>query len=451
MRVFYGLVVVALLLTLLPARGVVADAPMDYDIPNGHFYQQANGQGGAGNTGFGVTDNDNVLFWTWFRRLGGVQSVGYPVSHRFQWKGFTVQAFQKVVFQWRPESGSVMFVNLFDEMSAAGKDDWLYSVRMTPKAFDWSSDTGKPWGQVMASHLAILDRYPAIKAAYYAQAGDPVTMNGLPMAVQEFSNAIVVRAQRKVFQQWTQPVPWAAAGQVTVSNGGDIGKESGLYSADAIIPRAWNQPGPVPTAVPAPTAVPTAAPCPRPVINGFWVNPGTITQGQSATLSWGLVQNANDVSIDNGIGGIGTPGSRSVSPSSSVVYTMRAVGPCGTTTATAAVNVIQPQPRPVPQVQLVSPATGSQVSLPTRLQWNSVASPGSPNYTYTIDIEYNLGSFWAEYTVQSGISGTSFSLPLDDILIDRTVRWRVWATDTSTGATGPSSDEWGFQTLVLPR
>lgn len=112
-----------------------------------------------GNTGFAVTNDNGVEFWNWFNRFGGVHAVGYPVSHRFQWKGLTVQAFQKVVFQWHPESRSVQFVNVFDELSAAGKDDWLASVQMTPHGFNWSGDAGRPWDYVVASHLAVLDQY----------------------------------------------------------------------------------------------------------------------------------------------------------------------------------------------------------------------------------------------------------------------------------------------------
>src|SRR5687767_10925252 len=62
--------------------------PADFDIPNGHFYTQAGG--GAG--GFAITDNDGMLFWSEFQRLGGVPALGYPISSRFVWDGFTVQA-----------------------------------------------------------------------------------------------------------------------------------------------------------------------------------------------------------------------------------------------------------------------------------------------------------------------------------------------------------------------
>jgi hypothetical protein len=115
-----------------PAQAQGATA-LDFAIPNGHFYTQANGHSGAGGTGYAITDAGGVAFWSEFRRLGGVEAVGYPASERFEWDGFTVQVFQRVVFQWRPESQSVAFVNVFDDLARADKNDWLYAARSTPR------------------------------------------------------------------------------------------------------------------------------------------------------------------------------------------------------------------------------------------------------------------------------------------------------------------------------
>ena len=94
--------VLTLALLLAHAWPAQADA-LDFDVPNGRFFKQANGRGGAGETGYAVLDDQDARFWSEFRRLGGVGALGYPVSHRFVWDGFLVQAFQKVVLQWRPE------------------------------------------------------------------------------------------------------------------------------------------------------------------------------------------------------------------------------------------------------------------------------------------------------------------------------------------------------------
>lgn len=98
-------------------------ADPDFDLPDGsgHFYKQANGQGGQGHTGFAVTNLDSIPLWDVYRHLGGPAALGYPVSHRFSWDGFTAQAFQKAVLQWRPDSASATFANILDRMHDLGK------------------------------------------------------------------------------------------------------------------------------------------------------------------------------------------------------------------------------------------------------------------------------------------------------------------------------------------
>jgi hypothetical protein len=254
--------VVALLLALAPGA-VSAQTPADWDIPGGHFFTQTGGGGGAG---YSVTDEGGVRFWSEFQRLGGVQAVGYPALQRFRWDGFTVQVFQRVVFQWRPEQNAVAFVNVFDRLHDLGKDDVLRTAKQIPppRAFD---DAGRSFDQVVANHLAVLEASPAIKAKYYAVVGDPVQANGLPVSdAVDMGNVVVLRAQRVVFQQWKQDVPWARAGEVTVALGGDIAKELGVLPDAAALqpvaaPGTAAQPAaPAPTASSAPTPAPTPLP-----------------------------------------------------------------------------------------------------------------------------------------------------------------------------------------------
>ena len=215
-----------------PAPGPTGAA--DFALPNGHFFTQAVGQPGRG---FAVTDDDGVRFWGEFQRLGGVAGVGYPISRRFVWDGFVSQAFQKMVFQWRADEGRVYAVNVIDLMHERGLDPWLRTVRATPGIADWSSDAGRAWPEVVAAHQALLTD-PDIRATYVA-VGDPVTLYGLPMApIQDMGNVLVLRAQRGILQKWLIDVPWAAAGQVTVANSGDVAKEAGLLPAEALIPES---------------------------------------------------------------------------------------------------------------------------------------------------------------------------------------------------------------------
>lgn len=248
-----------LLLGLVPST-VVAD-PLDFDLPYGHFFKQANGKGGAGTGGFAITNADGVPFWDEFKRLGGVSALGYPASRRFQWDGFTCQAMQKVVFQWRPETGKVMFVNVIDIMHDRGLDTWLEVYRQTPPPFDTAADTGLTWDQVARRHWALLDVNQAIRARYW-QDSDPLNHFGLPMSYADMGNCFVVRAQRAIFQYWKEDVPWAFRGQVTVANGGDLAKEAGLLPPTAIVPEL-------------PSGAPPASPTPQ-ARNHDWRSPGYV-------------------------------------------------------------------------------------------------------------------------------------------------------------------------------
>jgi len=227
----------------LPGENVVVTASpaaaahpgqLDYDVSSGHFYGQANGQGGQGSTGYTIIDDGQANFWTAFQADGGVATLGYPSSQRFTSGGFVYQATQRALLQWQADG--VHFANIFDMLSAAGKDDWLLAQFQVPKSQSWSSDAGKTWPDVVANHLAILDQAPAVKAAYLA---DPDYLDhfGLPMAVADEGNVVVVRCQRVVFQLWKQDVPWAKAGQVTVALGGDIAKQAGLVPQAAQTPQ----------------------------------------------------------------------------------------------------------------------------------------------------------------------------------------------------------------------
>ena len=228
------LYVIALVALLLPSPRVSA-AAADFDIPGGHFFTQT---GGGGDVGFAVVDDGGARFWTEFQRLGGVAIVGYPLSQRFAWDGFTVQVMQKGVLQWRPEVGRAYFVNVFDRLSEAGKDDWLLTVRSTPKPLDAGFDAGRSWNEIVAARQALLDANPAMRSAYRA-VPDPLNLYGLPTSpVVDNGNHYAIRLQRAVIQQWKVAVPWAKVGEVTVANGGEIGKETGVFPADALRPVA---------------------------------------------------------------------------------------------------------------------------------------------------------------------------------------------------------------------
>ncbi len=300
--------IAALPLMLATTAASAAPGNLDYDIPNGHFFTQTDGQPlGTGQTGYSITNDDGIPFWDAFQQDGGAGVLGYPVTQRFIYDGFVTQAMQKVVFQWRPNSKQVVFLNTFDALHDKGKDDWLLAYRQTPKPFDTSPDTGLSWDQVVARHQAFLDQNAAIKKAYFADSS-PIDHFGLPVSYADEGSSFVIRAQRATFQYWKQDVPWAKAGDVTVANGGDLAKEAGLWPADATVPQqppsSMSQQMSVPASIPAAGTTSYRARSPEYGMNIFiWGHPDTTQRDlqkltdakfgwQKTLFQWRLIEGA---------------------------------------------------------------------------------------------------------------------------------------------------------------
>ena len=58
---------------------------------------------------------------------------------------FTLQAFQKTIFQWQPGRG-LFRLNIYDKLSRAGLDDALLAQRLIPKPRAFPEDDGQPFG-----------------------------------------------------------------------------------------------------------------------------------------------------------------------------------------------------------------------------------------------------------------------------------------------------------------
>jgi hypothetical protein len=220
---------------LLKTGAAAKSRAADYAIPGGRFYSQTNGRKDSP-AGFAVTDQDGVPLWTAYQALGGPDVLGYPVTRRFELDGFVVQGFQKAVLQWRPDQKAFNFLNTFDVLHDRGRDDWLEIYRQTPRPLDTAADAGLAWDKVVARHVGMLDKVPpALKARFFAD-DQWLDHYGLPVSVGDYSNSVVVRAQRATLQYWKEAVPWAAKGSVSVANGGDLAKEAGLFPWLAVTP-----------------------------------------------------------------------------------------------------------------------------------------------------------------------------------------------------------------------
>lgn len=81
---------------------------------------------------------------------------------------------------------------------------------------------------------------------------------------------------------------------------------------------------------------------PPPTISSFSLSPSQICRGGTSTLSWSVSGSVNSVSINPGIGTVGTSGSRTVGPTSSTMYTISATGIGGSSSQSAFLTVKQP-------------------------------------------------------------------------------------------------------------
>jgi hypothetical protein len=237
---------------------VLALSTPDWPVADGRFFTQTNGQPLLTSaTGFAVTNAGGVGFWDEFQRLGGADAVGYPLSNRFGFRGFTVQVFQKLVFQAPERGGQVDILNLMDDLSALGKDEWLKSDRFVPLPLGPDFDAGRPPAAIPAARLELLAEDPAIEQAYRS-ARDPLRQFGLPTSrVTDLGQHVVaIRCQRAVLQRWKTNMPWGVkAGDVTVANAGEIAIEAGLFPRDGMRPIV---------SAPPQAAGPSPVPSPRP-------------------------------------------------------------------------------------------------------------------------------------------------------------------------------------------
>ncbi len=220
-----------------PVPPIAAAAP-DFGFPTGHYYSQASGEpAGHPELGFTIANDSAASLWTGFQKLGGVTVLGYPNTQRFELNGFLDQGSQRGVLQWQPATKSVALLNVFDVLHDAGQDGWLLSQFQIPPPVQLR-EQGFTFKQIEAGRLALLNGNAAIKKRYLSNR-DAVQQYGLPTSAPvDYGPVVVLRAQRVAFQYWKVATPWAKAGEVTLVNGGDIAKQSGILPAAALQPGA---------------------------------------------------------------------------------------------------------------------------------------------------------------------------------------------------------------------
>jgi spore germination protein YaaH len=221
---------------------LAGDPAVDYAIPNGWFFTEA---GGANSLGYRVVDG-RAHFWTEFQRLGGVTTLGYPISQAYVGAdGFTYQAFQRALLQWQPELGVADLANTFDILSADQRDQALVTLGIpAPIANDGSAGD---WNRARVTRLAWLTN-PEISATFQQNpsAGriarwdeaSAIQLYGLPTSLPLRSGPFIVqRFQRVSLQEWIDAVPgMPAPGTVVGLLGGDFLKNAGVIPSYAATP-----------------------------------------------------------------------------------------------------------------------------------------------------------------------------------------------------------------------
>jgi hypothetical protein len=140
-----------------------------------YYPQAANGHGG-----YWIQDDSAAAMNRSFQSLGGVTALGYPASQRFQTGGFTYQATQGALLQWRPELGTAVLANTYDWFTMAGKDDALAGSAGVPLPIRDDGSNGD-LQRAQQTRLAWLTN-DAIRAAYLSAGSVDQAMRlyGLP-------------------------------------------------------------------------------------------------------------------------------------------------------------------------------------------------------------------------------------------------------------------------------
>jgi hypothetical protein len=263
----------------LPGASAQAQVALrDYPVPGGWFYSQESRMptDSAPFRGYTVVDDQDASFWTEFRRFGGVDVLGYPVSRRYRYPdtntGFLSQAFQRGILQWHPESGRAEMANVFEQFTEQGRDDALEIAgipRPQPNqpALSFADDAERRMG--LLSEPRFLARYlfdPVTQSPYEAQEqawsffGLPQTGPERPVYYREKANGkfgaplylpyVAQRFQKAGLQLFLADVPLdptivpgdGKKGCIAITAVGRIARRIG---AGRIIPGVATQPEPL--------------------------------------------------------------------------------------------------------------------------------------------------------------------------------------------------------------
>lgn len=190
-----------------------------------------------------------------------------------------------------------------------------------------------------------------------------------------------------------------------------------------------------PTVGVPPAAAPTVAPptatatCPPPQIAGFTVNDPEIKRGNSTTLKWGAVTNATSAIIDNGVGGVPTPGQTSVRPDKDTTFTLTANGCGGVVTAQVSVKV-----NAVGALEGGIPQGPEDFQAHLSFDWSNRSGYDGDKYLSNIEIQINRNNAWQPFETKENfeLQGNGYENQKAFPQGRTKIRFRWWMSDRRT-------------------
>jgi hypothetical protein len=230
----YTRLIVFFICALLVLPASASATIQNHDLVGGHFFATTVDQ--ANQTGFTITDDDSIPFWTTYQRLGGANVLGYPITRRFACQERTCQITQRGFMRGTSDASRVELVNIMEILTDLGKNDHLAHDHHVPYPATQRDEAGKTFDEIAKARLTWLDGHGAL-SAFYARLPAPLDALGLPTSpVTDVGPALAVRFQRAVVYQWKSDQPWAKAGGVTMGNVGELLVEFGVAPPESLAP-----------------------------------------------------------------------------------------------------------------------------------------------------------------------------------------------------------------------
>jgi PKD repeat protein len=156
----------------------------------------------------------------------------------------------------------------------------------------------------------------------------------------------------------------------------------------------------------------------------FTATPSEINSGATSTLKWD-VKGAISVTIDQGVGEVAANGSKELSPSKTIAYTLTATNAGGTVTRSVVIYVTVPPPPPTPadtaQPVIKNVLTSSETETTAIIAWTT-NEPASSDVEYGKNTGYGLTTSSTELT-------TDHSITLSGLEPNTAYHFRVTSSD----------------------